>query len=83
MVVVTVERLTELVREQVDAALAEHARDHTPQALLVGPSEMAALIDVSRTTLHRLREDGCPCVRVGDTFKYEPEAVLSWLRGRA
>lgn len=82
VIVVAPDELARIVREQVDAALADHQADVRPQSLLVSGAEMAELIDVSRATLHRLRTDeGCPAVKVGDSYKYEPTKVLAWLRG--
>lgn len=76
------EALAAAVKDALLEALAEHDAERAPAPLLVGGTEMAALIDVSRATMHRLRLEGCPCVRLGDTFKYEPSAVLAWLKAR-
>jgi hypothetical protein len=81
-VVVQADDLDRRIRTAIADVLAEHSAERPTVPLLVGQAEMARLLDVSRATLHRLREQGCPCVQVGDVFKYEPERVLAWLRTR-
>ena len=81
-VVATPEQLQELVRDAVATALDEltPAREREPD--LVDGAEMARRLSVSRTTLHRLRVAGMPAIPVGDTFRYKPAAVLTWLETR-
>jgi hypothetical protein len=82
LVVTTPAELAELVREQIDAALAEHSR-RTVEPDLVDGATMARRVGVSRATLHRLRVGGMPAIRVGDTHRYRPADVLAWLTTRS
>lgn len=82
VVTLTTTALADLMREQVAEALAEHRESEAPEKLLLGVSKMAELLDISRSTLDRLRLEGCPAVPVGDVFKFEPAEVLRWLKER-
>lgn len=44
--------------------------------------EVAALLCVSPRTLRRLLGRGFPCVRVGRSVRFEPQAVVRWLSAR-
>ena len=83
VIVTTPEALRELVRDAVADALAEAAPAAKDEALLVSGGEMARLLGVSRTTMHRLRLEGCPAVRLGDTYRYSTARVMSWLEARS
>jgi hypothetical protein len=82
VVLVSTEALREIVTESVAAALAERSESRPVDRQIVGPTEMARMLDVSRTTLHRLRVDGCPAVKLGDCFKFSPPEVMAWLKSR-
>jgi excisionase family DNA binding protein len=76
------ERLLERAAEQ-GAHMALEAVKASPAPALVPAAAMCARLGISRSSLHRLRADhGCPCVRVGDTFRYSPTEVEAWLRAR-
>lgn len=77
--VLTAEQVAAIVRQQVDEALAEQVAERPPTPELVDAATMCRLIMVSRTTLHRLRVAGMPAIRVGDTYRYRPSAVVAWL----
>jgi hypothetical protein len=84
--VLTSAQLAELLERAAlrGAELALEAQQLAPTPGLVPASEMARLLNVSRTTLHRLRtESRAPAVKVGDVFKYEPSVVIAWFRDRA
>jgi len=76
--------LRELIADTVAEALADALDDlkRNREPDLLGGKDMAAKLGVSRTKLHVLRTEGCPCVKVGDTYKFEPAAVMAWLKGR-
>lgn len=62
--------------------------DRAPVPALTGPmlvsgAELGRLLGCSRTQVHRLRLEGAPAVRLGDVYKFEPAAVLAWLRERS
>lgn len=80
-VTLTVDQLRELVRDIVAEALIDLRPDTSGPATLSG-AQMAERIGVSRTTMHSLRVEGCPAIRVGDAYRYEPDRVLTWLRSR-
>jgi hypothetical protein len=82
VILVSTEALREIVTEAVAAALAERSESRPVDRQIVGPTEMARMLDVSRTTLHRLRVDGCPAVKLGDCFKFSPSEVMAWLKAR-
>lgn len=83
LVQLSADDLRALVVDAVAEALRERFAERPTEAALLGPGPMAARLGVSRTTLHRLRLDGCPAVRLGDSWKYEPTTVLDWLRARS
>jgi hypothetical protein len=80
--VLTSEQVAQLAYDAALAALAEFAADRAPPPELVDGVAMARLISVSRATLHRLRVAGMPAIPVGETFRYRPAAVISWLEQR-
>jgi excisionase family DNA binding protein len=51
------------------------------QALLT-VTEVAELLAVSERTLKRLVTRGFPCLRVGRSLRFEPQAVARWLSAR-
>lgn len=83
LVVISKEALREVVRDAVAEVLcASRGAPREIERQIVGPVEMARMLDVSRTTLHRLRVEGCPAVKLGDCFKFSPPEVLAWLKAR-
>lgn len=44
--------------------------------------EVAAALSVSPKTVRRLLGRGFPCVRVGRSVRFEPQAVVRWLTAR-
>ena len=41
--------------------------------------ELAKHLKVSRSFLWELRKKGLPCIRIGRTVRYQPDAVAEWL----
>ena len=82
LVMMTRTQLSELVTDAVISALAEFESGKAPPVELVSGVEMARLIGISRTSMHRLRVDGCPAIAVGDTHRFRPRDVLTWLQVR-
>lgn len=60
---------------------AEASRDHALPRLLT-LSEVAEILRVSPKTVRRLLGSGFPCVRVGRSVRFEPQAVVRWLTAR-
>ena len=84
LVTLTVSELRELVREAVVDLLAEHHHESAVEPLTLSGAEMARKLGVSRSTMAELRtRDGCPAVRIGDHFRFEPAAVMAWLRSQS
>lgn len=82
LVMLTVTQLERIVQGAVLDALDKHEQGRAPTPELVSGATMAKKLGVSRTKMHRLREEGCPSVRVGDVFKFQPAKVMSWLEAR-
>ena len=82
MLPIALDALIEQVADRVVEKLETVQRSQCVGPEVIGPVEMARRLDISRTTLHRLRVEGCPAVRLGDVYKFEPSAVLAWLKSR-
>lgn len=82
LVVATPEELRKLLCEALSEALAGQAAVGPPPPELVKGAELARLLSVSRTTVHRLRQEGMPAIRMGETFRYHLGDCLEWLRRR-
>lgn len=84
VVVLTETQLAELLERSAtrgaELALASHVAERASG--LVSGGRMAQLLNVSRSTMHRMRLAGAPAIKLGDTYKYEPDAVIAWARGR-
>ena len=76
-VTLTVGELRRLVTDAALDAVADRAP--TGPALLdrVG---LARALDISPATVDRLRRQGCPMIRIGDSPRFELTACLEWLR---
>lgn len=84
-VVVLTESQLEALLERAAEAGADRAiaAVSAPKPELASGAEMAAKLGISRTSMHRLRAEGAPAVRLGDVFKYAPGDVLAWLKTRS
>lgn len=83
VVTLTVTELRELVRSEVDSALAEALAGARKPPALLSRAALADALGISLPTVDRMRrEQGFPKVRVGDVHKFELAAVLAWLRRR-
>ncbi len=72
----TTAALTALVSEAVAGALEAHGS----KALLVDKQVLARQLACSAAHVDNLRKRGLPVVMVGDAVRFEPGAVLAWLR---
>lgn len=75
------ETIRAIMREEL-AALAQQLQAAPPPEL-VDPIGLARALSVSRSTVYRLINEGCPVVRVGDTPRFDVAEVKAWLRQRA
>lgn len=82
IVITTENRLKSLINEAVLDALGGQERDRQPEPELLSGSALAAKLGLSRTSVHRLRLQGAPAVRVGDTYKFSAAKVMAWLESR-
>lgn len=75
VVVCTPERLSSLVSTAVKDALGASCN-----ALLVDKQTLAHRLSCSATHVDNLRKAGMPWVSVGQAVRFEPNAVLEWLK---
>lgn len=81
VVVVGAVELQAMIRQAVDAALAEHS-EAAQAPLLVSRQEMARALGVGVDTLDKLRREGMPEILVGDMPRFHSATVLAWLQSR-
>lgn len=72
--------LRELVRSAVAEALAEERGAQKPA--LLDRDGLAAVLGCSSSLVDKLRRQGMPHVRLGDSPRFDVTAVLEWLRGQ-
>jgi hypothetical protein len=80
IVTLTAGQLRALVLDVVQAAVDEVARPR-PTAL-IDTQDLATELHVSEPTIRKMRDEGMPVIRIGETYRYELAAVLAWLRQR-
>jgi excisionase family DNA binding protein len=73
--------LEPIVRRAVADALADQQPSEPLPALLT-VDQLCTQLGVSRTTLHRLRAEGLPCIMIGDSPRGSLPDVLAWLKAR-
>lgn len=44
--------------------------------------ELAEELHISRGMIHKLRGQGLPSLSIGRSRRYDPDAVIEWLRSR-
>ena len=82
IIVTTPEQLRAILREEVEAALAERAP--SPAPCLLDRRGLAEALDCGVDTIDKLRREGLPTVMLIESPRFELAAVLAWLReGRA
>lgn len=81
--------LRPVVAEAVRDALAEHAAGAAEPGggaaaapALLTNAQLAAALQISRASLHRLRDQGLPTVMVLDSPRYDLQQVRAWLDHR-
>lgn len=79
LVTLTAGQLRALIEDALAGGLMEREGD-APRTELLSGSELAALLGISRTSVHRLRVRGMPCVPILDTFRFRPAECLAWLQ---
>lgn len=48
--------------------------------LLIDSNELAELLSVSKSTIINLRKQGMPTIKIGDSIRFEPEAVMQFVK---
>jgi hypothetical protein len=79
-VITTAAQLSHLIRSEVLAAIEESGaagRNDGPH--LLDRHELAAALRVSPSSIDKLRRRGMPHRKVGDSSRFELQAVLDWL----
>lgn len=79
VVVLTAEQLHAAIRDALADALADAAPRNNTQRVAVTGAELADMLSVSRTTVHRWRHLGMPAMSTGDEFRYNIHAAVAWL----
>lgn len=79
LVLVRVDELRRVVREEIDQALGQ-SREQA--AVLLDREALARALSVSLPTIDRLRRAGMPTTWVVQAPRFELSAVLEWLRDR-
>lgn len=82
IVTLTTDQLASLIREQVEAALAEHREGESPTPRLRTLAQAAREIGISDRTLRTYRDEGMPHVLIGTEVRYEIDACVAWIRQR-
>lgn len=67
------QRLIDAIAEMIGAR---------PPKILLDPGGVCQLLGVTSPTIRKMREEGMPHVRVGESYRYDSDAVLEWLRQR-
>jgi 5-methylcytosine-specific restriction protein A len=47
---------------------------------LVSEKELAEILQLSRSTINRLRKQGMPFIKIGKSVRYDLEAVKKWIQ---
>lgn len=82
MVTLTRAELAELIEDAVALATERLTDSASGAPALLTQADLAKTLCVSVRTIHTLRQQGLPMLRVGDSPRFELAAVLSWLRNR-
>lgn len=82
-VTLTVEQLSDLVREAVAAELDRRdSAERLDSTLTI--AETAQLLQCSEASIRRwIDREGLPALRLGDCWRFMRSDVLDWARGRA
>jgi predicted DNA-binding transcriptional regulator AlpA len=81
VVTLTVGTLRALIRAEREAPHAESA-PAIAEPLLLTCAKLCARLGVSRASVYRWRNEGMPCIKAGDDFRYILAEVLEWLKAR-
>jgi len=71
------EKLISTVEKYIDIKVTNALKG---QKLLVDSDELAKQLMVSKSTVVKLRKQGLPTLRIGDSVRFDPNAVISFLK---
>jgi len=63
--------------ERIEEVIAARPPEH-----LLTPGEASQILQVSPPTVAKLRREGMPAIKMGETWRYERTVILEWLRQR-
>ncbi|WP_339695875.1 helix-turn-helix domain-containing protein [uncultured Marixanthomonas sp.] len=69
-------RLVSAVEQHLENKIANALKG---QKLLVDSDELAKQLMVSKSTIVKLRKQGLPTIRIGDSVRFDPEDVLLFI----
>ena len=69
-------RLISTMEEHLETKIANALKG---QKLLVDSDELAKQLMVSKSTIVKLRKQGMPVIRIGDSVRFDPEAVMYFI----
>lgn len=72
-------RLISAVEENLEKKIANALKG---QKLLVDSDELASQLMVSKSTIVKLRKEGLPIIRLGDSVRFEPDAVMHFINSK-
>ena len=70
------DRLISTVEEHLEKKLANAPKS---QKLLIDSDELAEQLSVSKSTIIKLRKQGLPTIKIGDSIRFEPEDVMQFI----
>ena len=70
------DRLISTVEEHLEKRLANAPKS---QKLLIDSDELAEQLSVSKSTIIKLRKQGLPTIKIGDSIRFEPKDVMQFL----
>jgi hypothetical protein len=74
--------LRPMIAEEVRAALSDFAAAEAPTPALLSVGGLCAALDISETTLSRLRRLGLPTRWLLNSPRFDLAAVLAWVEAR-
>ena len=80
--VLTPAQLEQLVEDVVLRTLEARGEPIPANEELLSKARMAERLDVCPKTLERMRDQGCPVILVGQSPRFNPVAVIEWLRAQ-
>ena len=79
-----IDKLAEEVADRLISTVEVHLENKIAtalkgQKLLVDSDELASQLMVSKSTIVQLRKQGLPVIRIGNSVRFDPEAVMHFI----